>query len=287
VHDGPGGYSLARERALTTKNKPPELEQFYIRQEPYYCAHGEEVAVFEAAYANRIPVMLKGPTGVGKTRFIEHMAWRLKRPLITVACHEDMTASDLVGRYLLDAQGTVWQDGPLTLAVRYGAICYLDEIVEARQDTTVVIHPLTDDRRVLPIEKRNELIHAHADFNLVVSYNPGYQSVLKDLKESTKQRFIALDFSYPDSQLEAEIVAHESGVSRNDAERLVAIGQRSRNLKGHGLDEGASTRMLIHAARLIQNGVAIRSACTTAMILPITDDPDLREALNEAVAACL
>jgi nitric oxide reductase NorQ protein len=276
------------ESALTSPTKKlPALDEFYIREEPYYRPHGDEVALFEAAYANRIPVMLKGPTGVGKTRFMEHMAWRLKRPLITVACHEDMTASDLVGRFLLDAEGTVWHDGPLTLAVRYGAICYLDEIVEARQDTTVVIHPLTDDRRVLPIEKRNELIHAHADFGLVVSYNPGYQSVLKDLKESTKQRFIALDFSYPDAQLEAEIVAHEAGISRAEADRLVAIGQRSRNLKGHGLDEGASTRMLIHAGRLMQQGVALQSACTTAMVLPITDDPDLREALNEAIAACL
>jgi nitric oxide reductase NorQ protein len=269
------------------KNKLPDLDQFYIREEPYYRSHGDEVILFEAAYADRIPVMLKGPTGVGKTRFMEHMAWRLKRPLITVACHEDMSASDLVGRFLLDADGTVWHDGPLTLSVRYGAICYLDEIVEARQDTTVVIHPLTDDRRVMPIEKRNELIHAHPDFGLVVSYNPGYQSVLKDLKESTKQRFVALDFAYPDSKLEAEIVAHEAGVSAADADRLVSIGQRSRNLKGHGLDEGASTRMLIHAGRLMQRGVTLQSACTTAMVLSITDDPDLREALNEAIAACL
>lgn len=276
------------ESSLNSPNKKPVvLGEFYIREEPYYRPHGDEVALFEAAYANRLPVMLKGPTGVGKTRFMEHMAWRLGRPLITVACHEDMTASDLVGRFLLDAEGTVWHDGPLTLAVRNGAICYLDEIVEARQDTTVVIHPLTDDRRVLPLEKRNELIHAHKDFGLVVSYNPGYQSVLKDLKESTKQRFVALDFSYPDPQLEAEIVAHEAGISRAVAERLVTIGQRSRNLKGHGLDEGASTRMLIHAGRLIERGVSIESACITAMVLPITDDPDLRQALSEAISACL
>jgi nitric oxide reductase NorQ protein len=271
----------------SSKEKAAPLAEFYIREEPYYRPHGEEVALFEAAYANRIPVMLKGPTGVGKTRFMEYMAWRLARPLATVACHEDMTASDLVGRFLLDAEGTVWHDGPLTLAVRYGAICYLDEIVEARQDTTVVIHPLTDDRRVLPLEKRNELIHAHADFDLVVSYNPGYQSVLKDLKESTKQRFVALDFSYPNPQLEAEIVAHEAAVSRASAERLVAIAERSRNLKGHGLDEGASTRMLIHAGRLIEQGVTLESACRTAIVLPITDDPDLREALSEAIAVCL
>lgn len=268
-------------------NNPLAFDEFYIREEPYYLSHGDEVPLFEAAYANRIPVMLKGPTGVGKTRFMEHMAWRLKRPLITVACHEDMTASDLVGRFLLDAEGTVWHDGPLTLAVRYGAICYLDEIVEARQDTTVVIHPLTDDRRVLPIEKRNELIHAHPDFGLVVSYNPGYQSVLKDLKESTKQRFIALDFSYPEAQVEAEIIAHEAGISGADAEILVNIGQRSRKLRGHGLDEGASTRMLIHAGRLMKQGVTLRNACRTAMVLPITDDPDVRQALDEAIAACL
>src|SRR5437868_6760949 len=189
-----------------------DLSSYFLTGQPYYHAIGNEVAVFEAAYATRLPMMLKGPTGCGKTRFIEHMAWRLGKPLITVACHEDMTASDLVGRFLLDAQGTVWHDGPLTLAVRYGAICYLDEIVEARQDTTVVIHPLTDDRRVLPLEKRGELVHAHADFALVISYNPGYQSVLKDLKESTKQRFGAIEFGYPSAEIEAEIIAHEAGV---------------------------------------------------------------------------
>ena len=255
--------------------------------EPYYRAVGDEVALFEAAYANRMPMMLKGPTGCGKTRFVEHMAWRLGSRSITVACHEDMTASDLVGRFLLDAEGTVWHDGPLTEAVRYGAICYLDEIVEARQDTTVVIHPLTDDRRVLPLEKKGELVQAHPDFQLVISYNPGYQSVLKDLKESTKQRFGAIDFGYPAPAVEAEIIAHESGVERAMAERLVAIGERSRNLKGHGLDEGASTRMLIYAGRLIASGVSIEAACRVALILPITDDPDIRDALGAAVAACV
>jgi len=230
--------------------------------------------------------MLKGPTGCGKTRFIEHMAWRLKKPLVTVACHEDMTASDLVGRYLLDAEGTVWHDGPLTVAVRHGAICYLDEIVEARQDTTVVIHPLTDNRRLLPLEKKGELVHAHPDFQLVISYNPGYQSVLKDLKESTKQRFGAIDFGYPSAAVEAEIVAHESGIDRREAERLVAIGERSRNLKGHGLDEGASTRMLIYAGQLMAGGIGLETACRVALVLPITDDPDIRDALSAAVAAC-
>jgi nitric oxide reductase NorQ protein len=262
-----------------------ELADYLLHDEPFYRPVGNEVHLYEVAYAARMPVMLKGPTGVGKTRFIEHMAWRLKRPLVTVACHEDMTASDLVGRYLLDSDGTAWHDGPLAVAVRHGAICYLDEIVEARQDTTVVIHPLADDRRVLPIEKRNELVRAHPDFHLVISYNPGYQSVLKDLKESTKQRFGAIDFNYPAAEVEAEIVAHESGVDMAVAERLVRAGQRSRNLRGHGLEEGASTRMLIHAGRLIARGVSADEAFEMAVILPITDDPDIRSALREAVAA--
>lgn len=263
------------------------LDDYLIRDEPYFHPVSDEVALFEAAYADRMPMMLKGPTGCGKTRFVEHMAWRLKKPLVTVACHEDMTASDLVGRYLLDAQGTVWHDGPLTLAVRHGAICYLDEIVEARQDTTVVIHPLTDDRRLLPLEKKGELVSAHPDFQLVISYNPGYQSVLKDLKESTKQRFGAIDFSYPAAPVEAEIVAHEARVDRATAEKLVAIGARSRNLKGHGLDEGASTRMLIQAGRLIARGIGVEAACRVALVLPITDDDDMRSALTAAIAACV
>jgi len=264
-----------------------ELDDFRIGKEPYYRPLGDEIRLFTAAYAERMPIMLKGPTGCGKTRFVEYMAWTLERPLITVACHEDMTASDLVGRYLLDAQGTVWHDGPLTIAVRHGAICYLDEIVEARQDTTVVIHPLTDDRRVLPLEKRGELVRAHPDFQLVISYNPGYQSVLKDLKESTKQRFGAMDFCYPTASIEAEIVAHEAGIERAVADKLVAIGQRSRNLKGHGLDEGASTRMLIQAGRLISHGVAIEAACQVALVLPITDDVDIRGALTAAITASI
>jgi len=258
-----------------------------ITNEPYYCAIEDEIDLFEAAYAERMPMMMKGPTGCGKTRFIEYMAWRLKKPLITVACHEDMTASDLVGRYLLDTDGTVWHDGPLTLAVRHGAICYLDEIVEARQDTTVVIHPLTDDRRILPLEKCNELVQAHHDFQLVISYNPGYQSVLKDLKESTKQRFGAIDFGYPIPEIEAKIVAHESGVSLEVARRLVNIGKRSRHLKGHGLEEGASTRMLIYAGRLAARGVLLERACRVALTLPITDDPDIRDSLENAIAACI
>ncbi|MFE0016069.1 CbbQ/NirQ/NorQ/GpvN family protein [Mesorhizobium sp. NPDC059054] len=265
----------------------PALDDFRIDQEPYYRSVGHEVALFEAAYGARMPVMLKGPTGCGKTRFVEHMAWRLKRPLVTVSCHEDMTASDLVGRYLLDADGTVWHDGPLTLAVRSGAICYLDEIVEARQDTTVVIHSLTDDRRILPLEKKNEVLKAHPDFQLVISYNPGYQSVLKDLKESTKQRFAAIAFTYPDAAIEAEIVASEAGVKKPVAETLVRIAQRSRNLKGHGLEEGASTRMLINAGQLVAGGIALDQACEVALVLPITDDADMRDALTAAIAACL
>ena len=262
------------------------VRQYTIDAEPYYRAIADEVALFEAAYAVRMPMMLKGPTGCGKTRFVEYMAWKLGKPLITLACNEDMTASDLVGRYLLDADGTRWQDGPLTLAVRYGAICYLDEVVEARQDTTVVIHPLTDARRVLPLEKKNELVHAHPDFQLVISYNPGYQSILKDLKQSTKQRFGALDFTYPARDIEIEIVSHESGVGPETAAKLVTIAERARNLKGHGLEEGISTRMLIYAASLIGQGVEPVAACHVSLIRPITDDADIRDALGATIRAC-
>ena len=243
--------------------------------------------MFEAAYRHRLPVMLKGPTGCGKTRFLEYMAWRLQRPLITVAAHEDMTAADLVGRFLLVPGQTVWHDGPLTLAVRGGGICYIDEIVEARQDTTVVIHPLTDARRILPLEKKNELVAAHPDFQLAISYNPGYQSAVKDLKESTKQRFVGIDFFYPSASIEAEIVARESGVEPALAAQLVDIGQRSRHLRGQGLEEGASTRMLIHAGRLALAGLDLAAAARAAVVLPLTDDAELREALGAAIAACL
>ncbi|MBI1397692.1 MAG: AAA domain-containing protein [Betaproteobacteria bacterium] len=264
---------------------PGVIEQYRIPEEPYYRAIGSEIELYEAAYAARLPMMLKGPTGCGKTRFIEYMAWRLKRPLVTLACNEDMTASDLVGRYLLDAEGTRWQDGPLTLAARYGAICYLDEVVEARQDTAVVIHPLTDARRCLPLEKKNELVHAHPDFQLVISYNPGYQSILKDLKQSTKQRFGALDFHYPARDVEIEIVAHEAGVSGEIAGRLVSIGEKTRNLKGHGLEEGVSTRMLIHAGHLIARGIDAVAACRVTLVRPITDDADMRDALDSVITA--
>lgn len=261
------------------------IRQYLIEAEPYYRSVGNEVALFEAAMRRGLPMILRGPTGCGKTRFIEYMAWRLKRPLITLACNEDMTASDLVGRYLLDADGTVWHDGPLTLAARFGAICYLDEIVEARQDTTVVIHPLTDDRRILPLDKRGEIVRAHVDFRLVVSYNPGYQSATKDLKQSTKQRFGALDFNYPQAHLEADIVVHESSVEAAVAAKLVGIGHRSRALRGRGLEEGISTRMLIHAGAMIADGIDPHSACRLAMTAPITDDEDLLSAMDGFVEA--
>jgi nitric oxide reductase NorQ protein len=263
------------------------LDEYRIADEPYYLPVGKEIALFTAAYASRIPLMLKGPTGCGKTRFVEHMAWRLGRPLVTVACHEDMTAADLSGRWLLDAQGTVWRDGPLTMAVRHGAICYLDEIVEARQDTTVVIHPLTDDRRILPLEKRGELVRAHPDFQLVISYNPGYQSVIKDLKESTKQRFASLDFDYPDRVVEAAIVAREARVEMQVAQLLVTIAEHSRNLKGQGLDEGASTRMLINAGRLMIQGAELEDACDATLVVPLTDDIEIRKALRDVISACV
>ncbi|PKO75535.1 MAG: AAA family ATPase [Betaproteobacteria bacterium HGW-Betaproteobacteria-15] len=261
-----------------------KLDAYRVVQQPYYRPVADEVELYEAAYSVRMPMMLKGPTGCGKTRFVEYMAWKLNKPLITVACNEDMTASDLVGRFLLDAQGTRWQDGPLAMAARHGAICYLDEVVEARQDTTVVIHPLTDNRRVLPLEKKGELVRAHPDFQIVISYNPGYQSLMKDLKQSTKQRFGALDFNYPEHDVEAEIVAHETGVSLDIAGKLVGIAERARNLKGHGLDEGISTRMLIYAGSLIAKGVSAQAACRVALVRPITDDPDMRDALDAAVA---
>jgi nitric oxide reductase NorQ protein len=261
------------------------IDQYKVKKEPFYQAQGNEVALYEAAYQARLPVMVKGPTGCGKSRFVEYMAWKLGRPLITVACNEDMTASDLVGRYLLEANGTRWLDGPLTTAARIGAICYLDEVVEARQDTTVVIHPLTDHRRTLPLDKKGELLEAHPDFQLVISYNPGYQSLMKDLKQSTKQRFTAFDFDYPEAELETVILARETGLDKGIAGKLVKIGQTARNLKGHGLDEGISTRLLVYAATLIKNGVAARDACRMALVRPITDDVDIRETLDHAIDA--
>jgi nitric oxide reductase NorQ protein len=261
-----------------------DRDQYLIKQEPYYRPVANEVPLYEAAYGVRMPVMLKGPTGVGKSRFVEYMAWKLGKPLITVACNEDMTASDLIGRFLLDAAGTRWQDGPLTTAARIGAICYLDEVVEARQDTTVVIHPLTDHRRNLPLDKKGELVSAHPDFQLVISYNPGYQSLMKDLKQSTKQRFGAIDFDYATTEVEAEVVAHETGIDTATAEKLVQVAHRARNLKGHGLDEGISTRLLVYAGNLIAKGIEPRAACSMTMVRPLTDDPDMRETLEAAIA---
>jgi nitric oxide reductase NorQ protein len=269
--------------SATAKITDSDVTQYRVTQEPYYRPVSNEVDLYEAAYGVRMPVMLKGPTGCGKSRFVEYMAWKLKKPLITVACNEDMTASDLVGRFLLDASGTRWHDGPLTVAARIGAICYLDEVVEARQDTTVVIHPLTDHRRQLPLEKKGEMVNCHPDFQLVISYNPGYQSLMKDLKQSTKQRFGAIDFDYPNAEAESEIVMHETRVDKATADKLVQIAHRARNLKGHGLDEGISTRLLTYAAALIAKGIAPKAACQMTLVRPITDDPDMRDTLDAAI----
>lgn len=264
--------------------EPEHPSAYTVVDEPYYLSSGNEMNLFEAAWQAKLPVMLKGPTGCGKTRFVQHMAWRLKRPLVTVACHEDLFASDLLGRYLLQHDETVWGDGPLTRAVRMGAICYLDEIVEARKDTTVVIHPLTDDRRMLSIDKKGEVIQAHSDFMLVISYNPGYQSVLKDLKQSTRQRFVAMQFDYPAQDKEAMIVATEGGVESDIAQRLVTLAQQIRNIREQGLAEGASTRLLIYAAQLIRGGIPLAEACRTAICLPLTDDERLQETLSDLVS---
>lgn len=260
-----------------------DINQYRIDTEPFYQPLANEVELYKAAYQARLPVMVKGPTGCGKSRFVEHMAWKLGKPLITVACNEDMTASDLVGRYLLEANGTRWLDGPLTTAARMGAICYLDEIVEARQDTTVVIHPLTDHRRTLPLDKKGELVQAHPDFQLVISYNPGYQSLMKDLKQSTKQRFVAFDFDYPAPEAEAGILSKEAGIELDTAQKLVQIAQTARNLKGHGLDEGISTRLLVYAASLMKHGIAQKDACRMALVSPITDDADIRSTLHHTI----
>src|SRR3954447_15926642 len=263
------------------------IEEFRVSNEPYYLPVREEIRLFEAAHAARLPVMLKGPTGCGKTRFVEHMAWRLNRPLITVACHEDLSATDLVGRFLLEGEETVWHDGPLTAAVRNGAICYLDEVVEARKDTVVIIHPLTDDRRRLPIEKRGTVLDAPDDFMLVVSYNPGYQSILKDLKQSTRQRFVAMEFDYPNAEAETEIVAKEGGIDASTASDLVKIGQKVRNLRGHGLEEGVSTRLLIYAAQMIAKGISPIDAANVAICSPITDDRELQRSIREIVTTII
>src|SRR5437016_7715706 len=274
---------------MTTEQATVEqaIEKHFIGREPYYLPVGKEVGLFEAAYRGKLPVMLKGPTGCGKTRFIEYMAWRLNRPLITVACHEDLSATDLVGRFLLEGDETVWHDGPLTTAVKNGAICYLDEVVEARKDTVVIIHPLTDHRRRLPIEKRGTILEAPADFMLVVSYNPGYQSILKDLKQSTRQRFVAIDFDYPPPDPETAIVAREGGIDEGTARDLVLIGQKVRNLRGHGLEEGVSTRLLIYAAQLIALGIPPIRAAELARCSPITDARNLQRSIREIVTTVI
>ncbi len=274
-----------------------EIEEYTIDSEPYYLPIRDEVEVFTAAYEEKIPVILKGPTGCGKTRFVEYMAWRLGRPittvrsdgkenshgkaLVTIAAHEDLTASDLVGRFLLEGDETKWVDGPLTRAVKTGAICYLDEVVEARKDTTVLIHPLTDHRRLLPVEKRGQILEAADGFLLVISYNPGYQSALKDIKQSTRQRFVAMEFDYPPREAEAKIVQEESGVDEDSADLLARLGEKVRNLKEHGLQEGVSTRLLIYAGKLISRGVAPRRACDVAISDALTDDASVQRSIRE------
>jgi len=261
------------------------IDEYLIEEEPYYLATGYELSVAEAAYADGSPLLLKGPTGCGKTRFMQYLAWRLKRPLVTVSCHDDLSTSDLVGRYLIRSGEAVWTDGPLTMAVRAGAICYLDEIVEARKDTTVVIHPLADDRRQLPIEKRGELLTAPEEFMLAVSYNPGYQSVLKDLKASTRQRFVALSFDYPVPEKETEIVCREARVDADLAKSLVKLAGMTRGLKDSGLPEGASTRLLIQTGKLIGRGIEVKTACRAAISEALSDDRELLAAMDEMISS--
>jgi nitric oxide reductase NorQ protein len=261
----------------------PDLAQYRVAEAPYYLPTGREVELFEEAWKHRIPVLLKGPTGCGKTRFVSYMAWKLGLPLVTVACHEDLSASDLVGRYLFREGETFWVDGPLLMAVKMAGICYLDEVVEARNDTLVVIHPLADDRRILPVEKRSEIVQAPPGFCLVVSYNPAYQSVVKDLKQSTRQRFLALSFDYPPREMETEVVAHEAAVDKETASRLVRVGHRIRKLKNHGLEEGVSTRLLIYAGRLMASGLPPDAACRAALVEPLSDDADLQRSMSEVI----
>ena len=286
------------------------VEEYFLTEEPYYVPVSDEVELFEAAYKQKIPLLFKGPTGCGKTRFVEYMSYRLGRPLtkvkkrssggskastaasnghniplVTIACHEDLTSSDLVGRYLLEGSSTVWIDGPLTRAVKAGGICYLDEIVEARKDTTVLIHPLTDHRRMLPVEKKGEILEAADGFLLVMSYNPGYQSALKDLKHSTRQRFVAIEFDHPPKEIEAKIIEHESGVDSETAEQLAKLGEKVRNLKEHGLSEGASTRLLIYAGKMMSQGITARRACQVAVNWAVTDDHSLHQSIEEVISS--
>lgn len=252
---------------------------------PFYEAQANEVAMFEYAYRHRLPLLIKGPTGCGKTRFVSHMAARLGRPLFTVACHDDLTAADLVGRHLIGDGQTYWSDGPLTRAVREGGICYLDEVVEARKDTTVVLHPLSDDRRILPIERTGEILQAPPEFMLVVSFNPGYQNLLKSMKPSTRQRFVALRFRFPAPALEQRILIGETGIDERLAQRLVSLANALRNLKDHDIEEAASTRLLVYAATLIRGGADPVEACLSALVEPLTDDEETAQALMEVVYA--
>ncbi|MCB1485754.1 MAG: CbbQ/NirQ/NorQ/GpvN family protein [Hyphomicrobiaceae bacterium] len=251
---------------------------------PFYLPQGDECDIFNVAYRSQMPLLLKGPTGCGKTRFVAHMAARLGRPLYTVSCHDDLSASDLIGRYLLKGGETEWVDGPLTRAVRDGAICYLDEVVEARKDVTVVLHPLTDDRRILPIERTGETLTAGADFMLVASYNPGYQNIMKTLKPSTRQRFLAIEFDFPAPEREVEIVSAESGLSKDKTATLIRLAGKLRSLKGQDLEEGVSTRLLVYCASLISGGMPIERAIRAAMIEPLTDDSDVKQGLLDLVA---
>ncbi len=289
------------EQAKSTLGREHRVEEFVSLEEPFYLPVNDEVQLFEAAYSQKLPVLLKGPTGCGKTRFLQYMAYRLGKPktprgassgdghraiaLVTVACHEDLTASDLVGRYLLEGDSTVWIDGPLTRAVKAGAICYLDEIVEARKDTTVLIHPLTDHRRILPVEKKGEVIEAGDGFLMVISYNPGYQSALKEIKLSTRQRFVAIEFGYPPLELETDIIKHESGISETLALDLARLGEKVRNLKEYHLQEGVSTRLLIYAGKLITHGIAPRRACQTAVVWAVTDEAAIQHSIEEVVSS--
>ena len=276
------------------------IEEYFATEKPYYVSVSDEIELFESAYKQKLPVLFKGPTGCGKTRFVEYMAYKIGQemqsskkdnntqiniPLVTIACHEDLTASDLVGRYLLEGDSTVWLDGPLTRAVKAGGICYLDEVVEARKDTTVIIHPLTDHRRILPVEKKGELLEAAEGFLLVLSYNPGYQSALKDLKHSTRQRFVAIEFDYPSVEKETEIIAHESGLDEDNSNKLAILGEKIRNLKEHGLPEGASTRLLIYAAKMISQGIKPVRACQVAVNWAVTDDPLLHQGMQEVITS--
>jgi nitric oxide reductase NorQ protein len=259
------------------------IDEFFVPQKPNYIPQSDEELVFRAAYESRIPLILKGPTGCGKTRFVEFMAYKLRVPLITVSCHEDLTAADLVGRFLLKNDETVWQDGPLTLAVRYGGICYLDEIVEARKDTTVIIHSLTDDRRILYLDKTGEVIRAHPSFMMVLSYNPGYQSIVKDLKQSTKQRFASLQFDHPPIETEAHIIASESGLSMELSYRMAEMGGKIRELKGYGLNEGVSSRLLVYVGRLMKTGLSPAKACSVAISQTLAEESEIIESIDNIV----